>query len=165
GRAAEAEKALRTSIALAEISLESLKSEKDRVSWAELSADSYLNLTQLKLDSGDFEGALELWEWYRAAASRAGRKPGRSPDRFSSGALAEGPALPELKQVHQSRADMETRSVVSYAVFEDEVAVWLFDNRGIESRVVKKPAKEVDNLVSKFVDLCSDPGSDPVEIE
>lgn len=173
GRPREAEKALHAAVALSEVSLESMRTEKDRVSWTEVSADCYFNLTQLKLDSGDAEGALELWEWYRAASSRAGRNTdqkqsrnaSRGPDSFSSGALAEVPPLPDLKQVHKSRAGMETRSVVSYAVFEDEVAVWLFDNRGIESRVVKKPAKEVDNLVSRFVDLCSDPGSDPVDIE
>ena len=173
GRAREAEKALRAAVALSEVSLESLRSEKDRVSWTELSADSYLNLTQLKLDTGDAEGALELWEWYRAAASRAGRKldqkqlprAGQSASRFSPAALAEGPRLPELGQVRRSRAGMETRTVLSYAVFNDEVAIWLFDNRGIESKVVKKPAKDVDALVSRFVDLCSDPGSDPAQIE
>jgi CHAT domain-containing protein len=169
GQTAEAEKALRSAVALAEVSLASLGDEKDRVSWSELSADSYLNLTQLTLDSGDSEEALELWEWYRAAASRAGRKRDESRrqgrNRLTSAALAEGPALPELKQVRQSRAAMETRTVVSYAVFNDEVAIWLFDNRGVESKLVKKPAKEVDSLVSRFVDLCSDSGSDPADIE
>jgi len=56
---------------------------------------------------------------------------------------------------------MEHRTVITYALFSDELAVWIFDNRGIESKQLKKPSREVDALVSRFVDLCSDPRSDP----
>jgi CHAT domain-containing protein len=174
GQAMEAERALRSAVALSETSLESLKSEMDRLNWTQLAANSYSNLVQLKLDAGDAKGALELWEWYRSAAARAGKKSeafshsgkySQRANHFDAAALEGGPALPILQDVSEALVGMENRTVVSYALFNDELAIWMFDNRGIESRVLKKSSKEVDSLVSRFVDLCSDPRTDPHEIE
>jgi CHAT domain-containing protein len=174
GNVSEAEQSLRSAVALSELSLESLKSEMDRVAWSQLTAATYSNLVQLRLHAGDATGALELWEWYRGAALRAGAKNdvlsattkyGRMKDRLQPAALAEGPALPSLREVSHALPGMENQTVISYAVFSDELVLWIFDNRGIESKLLKKPSREVDALVSRFVDLCSDPRSDLDDVE
>lgn len=170
GNAPDAESALRSSVALSELSLESLKNERDRTTWSELTGDTYNNLVQLKLNAGDATGALELLEWYRGAALRAGRKhEGESYDsvvgRLQPAVLAEGPPLPVLHEVRNGLAGLKEETVISYALFSDELALWMFDDRGIESKVLRKPAREVDALVSKFVDLCSDPHSNLRDVE
>jgi CHAT domain-containing protein/tetratricopeptide (TPR) repeat protein len=174
GNTTDAETALRSSVVLSELSLKSLKNERDRTTWSELTGDTYNNLVQLKLHAGDATGALELLEWYRGAPLRAGRThesahTSESYDsvvgRLQPAVLSEGPTLPTLHEVSDGLASLKESTVISYAVFSDELALWMFDDRGIESKVVRKPAREVDALVSKFVDLCSDPKSNLSDVE
>jgi len=72
GSSYDAERSLRSAVTLAEQSLRSLRSDRDRSVWKEEVSESYRNLVRTKLDRGDYQTALEIWEWYRGAALRSG---------------------------------------------------------------------------------------------
>src|SRR5262249_11625755 len=64
GDSSVSESSLRSSIFLAEWALKSFRSKNSRRLWAKQSQQTYRNLVTWKLREGDYQGALELWEWY-----------------------------------------------------------------------------------------------------
>ena len=58
----EALSALASAVELAELQLQSLDGERDRIAWEQHSGDAYRELVQLKLANNDISEALELWE-------------------------------------------------------------------------------------------------------
>ena len=161
----EAEAALRAAIALAELHLESLRSEQERATWSQLTANTYRNMVRLKLYEGDTEGALELWEWYRGAPLRT-RKHHRTTatDGLSHELLDIGPPLPDLHQVANQLPSLVGETIISYAAFRDGLAIWVYDNRGIAVKWVAKPSREISQLVFTLLQQCSEATSDQRDI-
>jgi CHAT domain-containing protein len=169
GLSYEAERSLRSAVSLAEESLKSLRSDRDRSVWKEEVSESYRSLVRTKLDLGDYQTALEIWEWYKGAALRSG-SPGKSTDgtvrrveaepRLNSSDLADGLSLPSLREVEQSLATIQKETIVAYGAFGDTFWIWTYDDRGVLARKSSMSSVEIESLASRFVELCSNPESD-----
>jgi CHAT domain-containing protein/tetratricopeptide (TPR) repeat protein len=169
GSPVEAERSLRSAVILAEQSLKSLRSDRDRSVWKEEVSESYRNLVRTKLDQGDYQTALEIWEWYKGAALRSG-SPGSSNEgtllpteagsRLNGFDLADGPSLPIPHGVEQSLATIRNETVVSYGVFGDTFWIWVYDDRGIFATKSSISPAEIESLANQFVEFCSNPESD-----
>lgn len=155
----EADAALRAAITLAERNVGSLQGEDTRLRWANEARSAYRDLTELKLRQGDSQGALETWEWYLGAALRSTRSASLSA-LPTPAQLASGPPLPELNRVAFRMPTITSESILSFAVFNDGVEVWAYDNRGITSHWIAIPLNELRHRAMGFRNLCSDPTSD-----
>ncbi len=174
----EAEKVLGSAIAIAEWSLQSLANDRDRISWNREAGRAYQSAVQLKLQSGDIEGALEIWEWYRAAALRsremppprtAPTQPDGTPPLTSMGldfaSLEAGVPLPRLEQVRRLLPSLTEETVLTYARLPEGLAIWVFDNRGIVSRWTPGSTEGLERLAHRFAEQCADPSSDVVLLD
>jgi len=159
GALSEAEGAIHAAVALAELNLNSLQSESDRLRWSQEAGDAYKTLVELKLREGDVQAALEDWEWYRGAHLRSGRKYFPRSYRSLANAGNDYP-LPELNVVSAHLPALTGETVVSYAVFADGAQVWVYDDRGILPHWIAIPGRQLATLADHFRDLCSDPDSD-----
>jgi CHAT domain-containing protein len=149
-REAEAEQALRPALALAEQSLASLGSEAERTSWSKDAAPAYLALIEAQLVQGRSQEALETYEWYvgapqRVSAALRPHRPFSDPDP-----LRLASRLPLLAK----------ETVLAYAALPDGLAIWVYDNRGINAHWVSKPTDGLQELAERFQDLSSDPSSE-----
>jgi tetratricopeptide (TPR) repeat protein len=146
-REREAEQALLPALAFAEQSLASLRSEQERINWSSTAAPAYLALIEAELLQGRSQEALETYEWYLGAPQRAALRPAsNSPEPAS---LAS--RLPPLTK----------ETVLSYAVLPDGLAIWLFDDRGVNSQWIPGPVEGLQELATRFQHLSSDPTSEP----
>jgi CHAT domain-containing protein/tetratricopeptide (TPR) repeat protein len=160
----DAESALHSAIALAELTLRSLKSEQDRLTWVRQSSGAYKALVELMLRQGDPQGALEVWEWYRGAALRSGeyQRLESKAEPFatlSPRALAEGPSLPALNSVADGLHVLTTETILSYAVLAEKMVVWVYDDRGVSAKWIPESSVEVERTALRLNQLCSDPKS------
>ncbi len=152
-REPEAEQALRPALALAEQSLASLSSEAERTSWTKDAAPAYLALIEAQLVQGHSQEALETYEWYLGAPQRVSavlrpHRPLNDPPMPDPSRLA--PRLPLLAK----------ETVFACAVLPDGLAIWVYDDRGINVRWVSKPTEGLQELAERFQDLSSDPRSE-----
>jgi CHAT domain-containing protein/cytochrome c-type biogenesis protein CcmH/NrfG len=154
------ESALRSAIYLSEWALQSYRSETDRREWAEETRNAYRDVVEWMLRQGDAASALELWEWYCGAELRSNDSlsvvsgPNKPPDPN------QAPPLPTPTVVANRLPFLRDETIVAYGVFPDGIAVWAYDNRGVFSRWIPISLAAVQELVLRFVRLCSDPNSD-----
>jgi CHAT domain-containing protein len=150
----QAEQALRPALALAEQSLMTLRSEAERSSWSKGAAPSYLALIEAELAQGRVQNALEVFEWYLGA-----------PQREASGARAirplTNPAMPDPPPLASRLPLLTKETVLAYAALPDGLAIWVYDDRGVNVSWTAKPTEDLQELAAKFHDLTSDPGSEP----
>jgi CHAT domain-containing protein/tetratricopeptide (TPR) repeat protein len=160
----KAETMLRSAILLCELHLQSVTDDKSRLEWAQQTASAYRNYVQLRFRRGDIEGALEIWEWYRGAALRAG--PGmRTNDRLrNSRTLISGSSLPEPREVMSQRPSLVKQTVVSYAVLPAGLAVWIYDDRGVYANWIDGESKDIVAKANRLRSQCSDPTSDESDL-
>jgi len=144
-----AEGSLRSAVAMAEMGLQSLRSEHDRLTWDRETSTAYRALVQLKLRRQDGLGALETWEWYRGAALRQGT---RDPQ--------PGPSQPQLTMVSNLLPFLTEFTVVSYGLLPEGLAIWAYDSRGVTAKLVLRDPKEIERLARRFRELCADQSSD-----
>lgn len=160
----EAESALRSAIFLSEWGLRAFPSESDRRSWAEQASNVYRNAVEWKLRSGDPIGALEFWEWYRGAELRAAedasRPLGGDLDSANPPDPRNAPPLPAPDVVSSQLTYLRDQTNITYGVFPDGIAIWVFDDRGVYSHWIPTPMPVVQELTAQFERLCSDPSSD-----
>jgi CHAT domain-containing protein/tetratricopeptide (TPR) repeat protein len=147
--------ALESAIAVSELELQSLPDERNRVDWEQMSGPAYRSLTDIRMRKGDSEGALELWEWYRAAATRSRKKA--LPDASSHG---KDSSHSELHEVARRLRGLTRETVVSYALFPQGLVTWVYDDRGIVSHWTDISSGELQARITRFQRLCSDPDSD-----
>jgi CHAT domain-containing protein/tetratricopeptide (TPR) repeat protein len=147
---------------LTEQALSTLDSDKARIEWDHASSGLYRDIIELKLRQHDEEGALELWEWYRAAAIRAGSRAetGVAIGGPSVSDLVQNENLPEPHEVSQHLKSLTHETVVSFAFLDGGLATWAYDNRGVYFHWVSDKAANIPFLASRFSELCADPLSD-----
>jgi CHAT domain-containing protein/tetratricopeptide (TPR) repeat protein len=154
--AAEAERDFRPALRLAEQSLESLTSEKSRTSWSKNAASVYLGLAEAELVQGREQESLDVFEWYLGAPQRAGtRGPGRSE------------ALPDPSRLTARLPLLVNQTVLAYAVLPDGLAIWVYDDRGVNANWIAKSPQEVQDLqelAANFHAQCSDPSSELIAL-
>jgi CHAT domain-containing protein/tetratricopeptide (TPR) repeat protein len=147
--AAEAEQSFRPALRLAEQNLASLTSEADRTSWSKDAAPVYLGLAEAQLVQGREQESLDVFEWYLGAPQRVGTR-----DPNPSQPLPDPSRLPS----HLPLLAIET--VLAYAALPDGLAIWVYDDRGINVRWIPKPNDGLQELAGRFHDLSSDPKSE-----
>ncbi|HEX9110291.1 MAG TPA: CHAT domain-containing protein [Terriglobales bacterium] len=152
-RAAEAELALRPALALAEQNLESLSSEAERMSWSKEAAPEYLALAEAELAQGRSQEALETYEWYLGASQRAGTN--RHPLRSLT-----NPPVPVPSGLASRLPLLSRETVLAYGLLPDGLAIWVYDDRGVNVQWIPKPTQDLQELAARFIDLSSDPRSE-----
>jgi CHAT domain-containing protein/cytochrome c-type biogenesis protein CcmH/NrfG len=152
-REPEAEQALRPALALAEQNLASLGSEAERTSWSKNAAPAYLALIEAQLVRGRSQEALETYEWYLGAPQRV------SADLRPHRPLSE-PPMPNPSWLASRLPLLAKETVLAYAALPDGLAIWVYDDRGVNARWVSKPTEGLQELAERFQDLSSDPRSE-----
>ncbi|MFY9561530.1 MAG: tetratricopeptide repeat protein [Terriglobales bacterium] len=156
-REREAEQALRPALALAEQSLASLGSEAERTSWSKDAAPAYLGLIEAELVQGRSQEALETYEWYLGAPRRVATHP--RPHRSAYRPMTN-PPMPDPPRLEPRLPLLAKETVLAYAALPDGLAIWVYDNRGINARWMPKPTDGLQELAERFHDLSSDPKSE-----
>jgi CHAT domain-containing protein/tetratricopeptide (TPR) repeat protein len=154
GEAVEAETALRSAVAIAELQLQSVGDEKSRTEWASQASDPYRNLAQLVLRRGNAEEALDIWESYKAAATRSDRQIQTIRDNAAT------IKQERLSGVASQLKDLSEVTIISYALLPQDIVVWVYDDRGIHWRHIAGSPEEIEAKVTRFRALCSNPNSD-----
>ena len=160
GNLPKAEQALWSAVRVGEVHLRSLQSDTDRLAWERDTAAVHRALVELYVQWRDATTrALEVWEWYRALASR---RSARSPSSREGGTgesnLRTG-SLP-LSLVKGTLPILNHETVVSFALLPSGVAAWAFDDRRVNFTWVAITQDELARRVNHFAYLCSDPSSD-----
>lgn len=148
----EANRDLNAAIRLSEKGLREADNESDRWKWSHQNEPVYRALVELKLDSNP-EQALLDWEWYKGAALR-GRDQDSSPGQLSSIEEIRDVKLPEYSHLDESSA------LISFAVFPNGYAVWVWDGRILHKKWVPVGESELSLEVMGFLEGCSEPRSD-----
>jgi CHAT domain-containing protein/cytochrome c-type biogenesis protein CcmH/NrfG len=152
-RETEAEQALGPALALAEQSLASLGSDTERTSWRKDASPAYLALVEAQLVQGRSQDALETYEWYLGAPQRVFANTHRHR-AFTN------PPMPIPSGLASRLPILTTETVLAYAILPDGLAVWEYDDRGINTRWVPKSTDGLQELAERFRDLASDPSSE-----
>jgi CHAT domain-containing protein len=154
---------LAAALRLTEPALATLYSDKDRTEWDHVSSGLYRDIVELRLRQHDEAGALEIWEWYRAAAIRFHSHA--ATFRVHDGTLSfsdlfDNPILPQPDEVRRRLESLTHETVISFAFLDKGLAAWAYDNRGIRFHWVSLPTEDVSSLATRFSELCADPLSD-----
>jgi CHAT domain-containing protein len=144
-------------IALGELGLRTIASDRDRLNWNHATAACYKAMAALRLNKNDADGALELWEWYLSASLRSKRK---APAAISFAEMENSATIPEIKDVRNNLYKLDHATILSYALLPQRVIAWVYDNRGIRWRELSADPGEVVHLSHEFAAQCSDPHSD-----
>jgi len=161
------ELALQSAVFLAEWALTSFTSSDDRREWSNQTDRAYRTLVWWKVREGDPNAAIELWEWYKGADYRTSAHQGTTASGLNSVTPPDARnATPvQIPSVVRGRLPkLQTQSVITYAVFSDGVAAWMYDDRGIFFHWIDKPSDELGILATRFQRLCSTRGSDLSEL-
>jgi CHAT domain-containing protein/cytochrome c-type biogenesis protein CcmH/NrfG len=152
-RETEAEQALQPALVLAEHNLATLRSESERTDWSKDAAPAYLALVEAELAQGRSQDALETYEWYLGAPQRTASdsRPHRS---------VANPPMPSPSPIGSRLPFLAKETVLAYAVLPDGLAIWAYDDRGINARWIQKPTDSLRELAERFQDLASDPKSE-----
>jgi len=154
----DTEASLRSAIYIAEAALNSYRSESERRRWAEQTRNAYRDAVEWKLHQGDDTSALELWEWYRGADLRSkGSLPMVQTTPLDP---HNAPPLPTPNAVAERLPALREQTVVVFAAFDDGVAVWAYDDRGVYSHWIHESLPDLQRLAFGFQRLCADPKSD-----
>jgi len=151
-----------SAIRVAEVGLQGIRDELSRLRWNRATGDCYRETVDFMLRLGDANGALEIWEWYRSAGTRA-RGPNTDKRlRFSD--LEHETSLPRLHSVEDGLPTLTTETVITYADLRDKTVAWSYDDRGITWKLIDAPTG-FKETVARFADECRDPKSDSAALK
>jgi CHAT domain-containing protein len=164
-REAEAEQALRPALALAEQSLTTLRSEAERTRWSKDAAPAYLALIEAEMAQGRSQDAFETYEWYlgapqRVAADSYADRTAYRTDYRTEYRTMTNPPMPDLSRLASRLPLLAKETVLAYAAVPDGLAIWVYDDRGINARWIPKSTEGLQELAERFHDLASDPKSE-----
>jgi CHAT domain-containing protein len=151
-----------SAIQVAEMGLHGIRDELNRLRWNRATGDCYRETVDFRLGLGDANGALEVWEWYRSAGTRAKESNAAKKLRFSD--LEHEAHLPRLRSVETGLSTLKAETVITYADLKDQTVAWSYDDRGIVWKPIDIPSGFKEN-VARFGEECRDPKSDPVALK
>jgi CHAT domain-containing protein/tetratricopeptide (TPR) repeat protein len=154
GNVPEGERAMRSALRLADLQLQSVRDSDSRIEWKLNASGPFRDLVSLTFRKGDARGALELWEAFKAAPVIA-HNQSQQPS-FISTAMSQS----DIGQVAMRLRDLSKATVISYALLPQELIIWVFDDRGVNSHSEEIPAAELSTEAAAFRELCSNPKSD-----
>jgi CHAT domain-containing protein len=153
GNLAEARRDLVAGVRLAEANLTISDNEAARWEWRHQNEPMYRALVELELRT-DPAAALESWEWFKGASLR------RGPAAAARNADEMGAAPATGVQALRLPGDGDTHlAVLSYAVFGNRIAAWVWDSHGIRQVWIPTAADELKPLIQSLAAHCSDPAS------
>jgi CHAT domain-containing protein/cytochrome c-type biogenesis protein CcmH/NrfG len=142
-----AEQDFRPALESAERRLSSLNSEMDRINWSTEAAPVYLGMAEAELVQGRAQESLEYFEWYLGAASRS-----------IKGSQISG--APDPTWLTSRLPLLSNRTVLAYAALPDGLALWSYDDRGVNAQWFPQSNQNLEELAGRFYDLASDPKSE-----
>jgi len=142
-----AEQDFRPALESAERRLGSLNSETDRINWSKQAAPVYLGMAEAELVQGRAQESLEYFEWYLGAASRSGK-----------GSPISGE--PDPTWISSRLPLLSNKTVLAYAALPDGLAIWSYDDRGVNAHWFPQSHQNLKELAARFYDLASDPSSE-----
>jgi CHAT domain-containing protein/tetratricopeptide (TPR) repeat protein len=154
-RDAEAEQALQPALVLAEQGLTSLSSEEERTKWSKNAAPAYFALSEAELAQGRAQEALATYESYLGAPQRVATGVDHHP-------FLSRPSVPDALASGLPLLTSET--VLAYAALPGGLAIWVYDNRGVNHCWIPQSIDSLQELADRFHDLTADPTSEPVAI-
>lgn len=159
GDSAGARRSFENALRITEGSVTTLPGFRDRLSWIRENAHVYRSLVEIKFKGGDVEGALALWERFRASALRLGGQES-SGSALPGDRSAERTTLGGFELVERNRAALNHETVISYAEMSDGLILWAYDDRGVVGRWIPVTQEELNAKISRFLAACSDRSSD-----
>jgi CHAT domain-containing protein len=159
-RLPEAREAVNKCVAASEKSLYSLKSEEDRIRWSRASSDCYRLAVELDLRAGETTRALETWEWFRAAPLRTKQGISSLPVRLRISAEQASPGTGPRGEISRRIGALKEQTRIAYAVFQDGLGIWVYDDRGIHGKWVSIDPEDLAHQVDAFTQLCANPRTD-----
>lgn len=160
GKLLEAEQALRSALNVAEVELNSLRTDADRLAWERDSAPAYRTLVELCARKPDATNrALEVWEGYLASPLRRPMPSSSAKHRNPVNRDTE-PVEPFLVRIRATLPTLKHETVISFVYLPSGVAAWVFDDRGVNFARVAGSNEELVSRVRDFAHLCADPYSD-----
>jgi CHAT domain-containing protein len=138
---------------MAEQSLSTIASSADRAIWSENAAPAYLALVEAELIQGRPQESVEAYEWYLGAAQREGTH--RNPSK-----PAIAPPLPVPPGLASRLPLLSRETVLAFALLPHGLAIWIYDDRGINAQWIPGPTHDLQELATRFRSLSSDPKSD-----
>jgi len=157
------ERALRSALYISETALASLANDSDRLLWERRASQSYRSLVEVHFAENDNARALESWEWYLSSELRVPRAASPIAQiNFSS--VDSAPPLRRESLVSDTLPNLKNVTILSFARLNTGVFVWLFDDRGIQSRRISVSESDLDRISRRFLGLCRDPSSDREEV-
>lgn len=146
-----AEDAYAKAIRISEKAESSLRTDADHLAWDYQLRDLYRSVVRIEAREKDQPLiAAEIWRHYREIESE--EIVGHAATPGKEGSLVS--PLPKFADA----------SVLSYVVYSDGVAEWLYDNRGEWFQWVSVPLLDLEHAIARFKTLCADPGSDQREL-
>ena len=109
---------------------------------------------EAELAQGRSQDALETYEWYLGAPQRV------ATDCLHMHQATTNPSMPDPTRLASRLPLLTNQTVLAYAALPDGLAVWVYDNRGINATWIPKPTDGLQGLVDRFYELSSDPGSE-----
>ena len=153
----EARNALNKCIGTSEKSLRSLRSEEERIGWSRSASGCYRLAVELDFRAGEIASALEAWEWYRAAPLRNMQGSDTLPVRFRPLTGRESRDIGAPKEISGRIDALREQTRIAYAILQDGLAIWVYDDRGIRAKWVSLDPEELVRQVDAFTELCANP--------
>ncbi|HEY3839322.1 MAG TPA: CHAT domain-containing protein, partial [Bryobacteraceae bacterium] len=138
-----ARQSFETAYQVAESALKTVRSPRDRANWEAEAAPLYRQLVRLILaDEKDSDRALAIWEKFRSDSAGLGQ----------SGAG-------DVNSLRKFAATLHSVTVLSFVQFDDSLAGWLLDDRGLTPFRAPLSAPQAKQACEEFFTLASDPSS------
>ncbi len=160
----EAEKSILSAVFVSEVALNRLSSDRDRIQWTRSKAKAYRALARVQLSS-DARRALETWEWYRTSDLRKPEPFRKASSNLNLAGLDSDSSLPMPNLVSERLPFLVDATRISYAEYEDGMAVWVYDNTGVDVRWISVPSGSLEPQIARFVEQCADPSSPIVPLQ
>jgi len=156
GQYRNAEAAFVRALRFAERGLQTISTEHERLLWSRRAGPVYRELVHLKLRD-DPHAAFWWWEWFKGASVR-----GRASQKFALIPMSQTSFLLSSsaeRALHQ-KSRVGSAAIVSYAVFPEGIAVWVYDRSGVRYRWIAISVQRLETASGRFNAYCSDPTSD-----
>ena len=158
GDSRSTEEAIRARVAIAELSLRSFWSDRDRLIWSREMSDAYYKLAEIQWSTHrDPEAALETIEAFRGGSLRFRSLP---PPGSDSAPIESELRIPDFRAAHRLPSQLETGVVLVYALLPGGASVWVVDRNAISTQRLTISVAELRRLAREFLMDCANPDSD-----
>ena len=150
----KAKEAYMTAIVIAERSLGEVKDNRDRLPWIQGADEAYRGLVRVLLEENDDADALSLWEWYRSRPFQQGSIAAKGDHEVRAADWSGIWAAVKARRIDHGHSPR-----VVYAVFDDEIQIWVTTQGRLKAARVAANREQLERMVRQFSRGCSRPDS------